>query len=263
MINFIESWKKLKIIVRKRMIGTIPVFEVVEDTDQNKPLPIIVYYHGWQINKTLVITQGRKLAAKGFRVVLPDAENHGERIQTVSTIPSLTFFNSIHTNLFEFGYIIDYFKKRHLTTNFIGVGGLSMGGMTTCALMTHNPEINAAACIMGTPALTDYRNMIHRHATSRNIYLPQDYFYLTSWIPKYDLSRQPELLGDRPFFIWHGDEDEKVPFSQTKAFVEENPELNMEVIFEHTGHLVQTQTMDRISDFFERSHNDYLEGLHK
>ena len=228
------------------MIGTIPVFEVVEDIDQNKPLPIIVYYHGWQINKTLVITQGRKLAAKGFRVVLPDAENHGERIQTVSSIPSLTFFNSIHTNLFEFGYIIDYFKIRHLTTNFIGVGGLSMGGMTTCALMTHNPEINAAACIMGTPALTDYRNMIHRHATSQNI-----------------LSRQPELLGERPFFIWHGDEDEKVPFSQTKAFVEENPELNMEVIFEHAGHLVQTQTMDRIADFFERSHNEYLEELHE
>src|SRR5699024_12029806 len=106
----------------------------------------------WHNNDAIVTTQGRKLAAKGFRVVLPDAENHGDRIQTVSSIPSLTFFNSIHTNLFEFGYIIDYFKIRHLPTNFIGVGGLSMGGMTTCALMTHNSEINAAACRMGTHA---------------------------------------------------------------------------------------------------------------
>ena len=154
-------------------------------------------------------------------------------------------------------------KNDHLPTDFIGVGGLSMGGMTTCALMTHNPEINAAACIMGTPALTDYRDMIHRHAISRNIYLPKDYFNLTAWIPKYDLARQPELLNDRPFFIWHGDEDEKVPFSQTKAFVEENTELKMEVIFEHAGHLVQTQTMDKIADFFERSHNEYLEELNR
>lgn len=248
----------MKITVRKRMIGTIPVFEVVKDTERNNALPIIVYYHGWQINKTLVVTQGRKLASRGFRVILPDAANHGERIQPVSSVPSLTFFGSIQTNLFEFGFIIDYFKRRHLTTDFIGVGGLSMGGMTTCALMTHNPEINAAACVMGTPALTDYRDMIHRHATTRNIFLPNDYFDLTSWIPKYDLSRQSELLGNKPFFIWHGDEDDRVPFEQTKAFVEDNPNLNLEVVFEHAGHLVQTITMDKIADFFERSHKEHI-----
>lgn len=255
----LESWNStLKIAVRKRLVGTIPVFEVVEEEKRNQPLPIIVYYHGWQINKTLVITQGRKLAQRGFRVILPDAMNHGERIQEVAPIPSLTFFQSIHTNLFEFGYIIDYFKQRHLTTEFIGVGGLSMGGMTTCALLTQNPQIKAAACVMGTPALTDYRDMIYKHASSNGYFMPEDYLTLTSWIPRYDLSRQAELLGDRPFFIWHGDEDEKVPFSQTKAFVDANPELNLEVHFEHAGHLVQTVTMDKIADFFERSHQEFL-----
>ncbi|XJS11624.1 alpha/beta fold hydrolase [Aerococcaceae bacterium WGS1372] len=248
----------MKITVRKRFIGTIPSFELVNELDKNNPLPIIVYYHGWQINKTLVFTQGRKLAQKGFRVILPDAMNHGERLQDISKIPSLTFFQSIHTNLFEFGYIINYFKERHLTNDFIGVGGLSMGGMTTCALLTHNPQINAAACVMGTPALTDYRDMIKHYATKANIYLPEDYEILTNWVTHYDLSRQTHLLGDRPLFIWHGDEDDKVPFSQTKDFVDNNPDLNLEVHFEHAGHLVQPQTMDKITDFFVKSYQDFL-----
>lgn len=247
----------MKIIVRKRIIGTIPTFEVVHEELKNERLPLVVYYHGWQINKTLVITQGRKLAQKGFRVVLPDAANHGERIQPVSKIPSLTFFQSIQTNLFEFGSIVEYFKERHLVNDFVGVGGLSMGGMTTCALLTHNPQINAAACVMGTPALTDYREMINHHARSRGMFLPDDYFDLTAWIPLYDLSRQPHLLEERPMFIWHGDYDEKVPFSQTKDFVDNNRDLNLEVHFEHAGHLVQTQTMDKIADFFLRAYNDF------
>lgn len=248
----------MKVIVRKRKVGTIPVFEVIEDSKRNDPLPIIVYYHGWQINKTLVITQGRKLANKGFRVILPDAANHGDRIQPISKIPSLTFFNSIYTNLFEFGYIINYFKERQLINGFIGVGGLSMGGMTTSALLTHNPQINAAACVMGTPALSDYRDLIYRHATSRNLYLPEDYLDLTSWTEKYDLSKQADVLGDRPFFIWHGEDDDRVPFEQTKKFVSDNPQLNLEVYFEKANHFVETITMDKIADFFARSYQNFL-----
>ena len=47
----------------------------------------------------------------------------------------------------------------------IGVGGLSMGGMTTAALLTHHPEIKAAACVMGTPKLVAYRERIFNHAS--------------------------------------------------------------------------------------------------
>lgn len=248
----------LKITVRKRLIGTIPSFELVNESNKNKKLPIIVYYHGWQINKSLVFTQGRKLAQKGFRVVLPDAMNHGERHQKVSKIPSLTFFQSIHTNLFEFAYIINYFKERHLINDFIGVGGLSMGGMTTCALLTHNLDIKAAACVMGTPALTDYRNLIKSHAARSNIFLPNDYEQLTQWVTEYDLAKQPVLLRDRPLFIWHGDQDDKVPFEQTKSFVDKNPQLNLEVHFEKAGHLVTPQTMDKITEFFVKSYQEFI-----
>ncbi|MGH2066060.1 alpha/beta fold hydrolase, partial [Aerococcus sp. L_4] len=52
----------MKTTIRRRHIGEIPLLEVVPVQDRNAPLPLIVYYHGWQSNKELNLTQGRKLA---------------------------------------------------------------------------------------------------------------------------------------------------------------------------------------------------------
>lgn len=242
----------MKTSTRKRQIGNIPALEVTLESNRNSLLPLIIYYHGWQINKELMLTQARKLAQRGFRVVLPDAANHGERKQPISRIPSLAFFNSIHTNLFEFGFIVDYFQKRGMVDDRIGVGGVSMGGMTVCGLLTHNPNIKAAACVMGTPKLVAYRERIEKHAGQSDRFLPHDYHDLTSWIPKYDLSLQPEKLGDRPLFIWHGERDWVVPYDRVEEFVEENPDLNLDVNFEDADHLVEVKTMEKVADFFER-----------
>ena len=92
----------MKVVVRKRTVGNIPLLEVVAEDKIYEPLPLVIYYHGWQTAKELVLTQGRKLAAKNFRVLLPDATNHGERKTKTSEIPSLTFWDSIQTNLYEF-----------------------------------------------------------------------------------------------------------------------------------------------------------------
>ena len=75
--------------------------------------------------------------------------NHGERkTGPISTIPSITFWSSIQYNLIEFPVIIHHFHKLGLIKeNWIGVGGVSMGGITTSALMTQHPEIQAAACL--------------------------------------------------------------------------------------------------------------------
>ena len=55
--------------VRKRLLGTIPLLEVVSKEKRNQPLPLIIYYHGWQSAKELNLTQARSLAKQGFRVL--------------------------------------------------------------------------------------------------------------------------------------------------------------------------------------------------
>ena len=160
-------------------------------------IPVVIYYHGWQTSKELVLTQGRKIAQQGIRVILPDAMNHGERKQPVSSIPSYTFWDSIYGNLFEFDTLIKHLEKRDLLHDRLAVGGVSMGGMTTCALLAKHPHIAAGVCLMGSPALLEYGKEIARRASEYNYILPKDYFDLISWVKSYDLSLQPEKLAGR------------------------------------------------------------------
>lgn len=243
----------MKLSIRKRTLSTIPLLEVVPKEKRNDPLPLIVYYHGWQSSKELVLTQGRRLAQAGFRVLLPDAANHGERKQPITKIPSLTFWQSIQTNLFEFGYIINHFQKLGLADDRIAVGGVSMGGITTCALLTRHAEIRAAACIMGSPKPTEYRERIFEYATASGRFFPQDYHSLLAWIPEYDLSFQPEVLNNRPVYFWHGTRDDRIPYAHVSDFVDQNPDLNLEFETEDEGHLVKVATMEKITDFFVRT----------
>lgn len=237
--------------VRKRLLGTIPLLEVVSKEKRNQTLPLIIYYHGWQSAKELNLTQARSLAKQGFRVLLPDAYNHGERKQEVSKVPSLTFWQSIHANLMEFGYIVNHFQKMNLANDQIGVGGLSMGGITTCALLTHHPEIKAAACVMGSPKPVAYLERIRQHASQLGRYLPADLEALLSWLPKYDLSLNPDTINGRPLFFWHGQQDHIVPYDHVVRFMDDHGDLeNISFVDEDEGHLVRGETMEKVTRFF-------------
>ncbi|MCC5894215.1 MAG: alpha/beta fold hydrolase [Alkalibacterium sp.] len=241
----------MKLTIRQRKLAnTIPVLEVVPRESRNDLLPLIIYYHGWQSAKELVLTQGRKLAQEGFRVILPDAVNHGDRRQDMTKIPSLTFWQSIHTNLFEFGSIVNHFQKQGLADDRLAVGGVSMGGITTCALLTHHPEIKVAACVMGSPKPVNYRERIFKHAEELGRFYPHDYKSLLSWVPEYDLSLKPDTLGDRPVLFWHGTDDRIVPYNDVAEFVGENPRANLTFIQEEEKHLVRGHTMDKITEYF-------------
>jgi|SRR5690625_602179 len=241
----------MKLYIEEHTLGTIPLLEVVLEEKRDKKLPLIIYYHGWQSSKELTLTQGRYLAREGFRVLLPDAFNHGRRKNKMTDIPSLTFWQSIHTNLFEFGYIVDAVQKMGLVDDRIGVGGVSMGGMTTTALLTQHPEIKAAACVMGTPKLVAYRERIFKHASQMDRFFPKDYNSLLKWIPEYDLSLQPEKIDGRPLLFWHGNQDVVVPYKHVVEFMEENKEKeNIQFIEEDEAHLVKPETMEKITAFF-------------
>lgn len=246
---------KFKIV--KRKIKDIPVLEIVDRTREYDKLPLVIYYHGWQTSKELVLTQGRKLANRGFRVCLPDAPNHGERHQAISPVISLTFWNSIQGNLAEYEYLRDYYLYHGLSSQ-VFVGGVSMGGITTCALLTHHPEIIAAACIMGEPSPVHFRMRTIKRAAEREIKLPSDYTDLLSWQEHYDLARNPETLAGRPLYMWHGTEDYKIPIESVQSYVEKNQEevygagIQFE-IGQKEGHLVQIPVMEKVANFFVKN----------
>lgn len=247
----------MKISIRHRYIKKIPLLEVVAEENVGQPLPLIVYYHGWQSAKELSLTQARKLARKGFRVILPDAMNHGERkTGPISTIPSITFWSSIQYNLIEFSVLIKEFYKLDLIFNHqIGVGGVSMGGITTSALLTQHPEVQAAVCLMGTPAPIQYVQHVMSRAKEMQIFVPEDLPLLLSWIYEYDLSSKPERIDERPVLFWHGTDDPKIAYQDVADFYQKiKDEKYAEKVQFWTGegdkHLVKGTLMDQVAEFY-------------
>lgn len=246
-----------KLTIRERHINDIPILEVVPETLNTKALPLIIYYHGWRNNKELMLTQARRTAQKGFRVILPDSMHHGERkIAELSAIPGLTFWTSIQYNIIEFTQIINYFSTRQLILDDrIGVGGYSMGGITTAALLTQHPEIKVAASIMGTPQPYHYFHLMQQHMRERQINIPSSFPKIFDWLTEFDLALLPHTLAKRPVYIWHGTDDPKIPYSQALDFYNTNKTFDFaeNLIFEtghDEGHLVTIDLMERITDFF-------------
>lgn len=243
--------------VNEKMIQDVPILEVVQDSLRDQALPLVIFYHGWRSQKELVLTQARKLAQKNIRVILPDAINHGQRHADVSSIPSMTFWNSIQGNIAEFSLLKNYYAdKKLIKDGKLGVGGYSMGGMTTGALLTQHPEITAATIIMGTPSLDLYARLVREDANRRHIYLPEEMALITSWIHNYDLNSHPETINNRPLLFWHGTSDPRIPYEQSKNFFDkiQGQPYAEQVAFitgYKAGHLVETRLMDKIANFFE------------
>ncbi|MGY3777842.1 alpha/beta fold hydrolase [Isobaculum melis] len=249
----------MKMMIRKRSINDIPILEVVPKDLANQALPLIILYHGWRNRKELMLTHGRKLAAHGFRVILPDAMHHGERKSVkISSIPSMTFWSSIQYNIAEFTTILNYFAKHDwLLERQIGVGGYSMGGITTAALLSNHPEIKVAASIMGTPAPAAYVKLMFQTVTERGGTFSKDLPLVLSWIPQFDLSLKPETIAGRPVLFWHGTEDPKIPYQQVADFESQikNEAFAEQTIFltgQEEGHLVTIDLMDEVTDFFAK-----------
>lgn len=249
----------MKISIRHRYIKKIPVLEVVLETKKNSILPLVIYYHGWQSAKELSLTQARKLAKKGMRVILPDAMNHGERkTGPISPIPSVTFWSSIQYNIIEFSQLVRHFEKQGLIEDGkVGVGGVSMGGITTCALLTQHPEIKIAACMMGTPAPKKYIERVMEKSAEMDFFVPRDLPLLLSWVTNYDLSNVPETLAQRPVLFWHGTEDPKIPYGDMADFyrmIEDEPyaKNSQFITGKGEGHLVKGEMMDVVAVFFEK-----------
>ncbi|MBL1223646.1 alpha/beta fold hydrolase [Enterococcus sp. BWR-S5] len=247
----------MKLSIRHRYIKKIPVLEVTPEDTKNQALPLIIYYHGWQSAKELSLTQARKLASKGFRVILPDAMNHGERkTGAISTIPSITFWSSIQYNLIEFSVLVRFFDRLELIKDGkVGVGGVSMGGITTSGILTQHPEVQVAVCLMGTPYPVRYIQRVMKKAAEMSVFVPKDLPLLLSWVEKYDLSQVPEKLDNRPVLFWHGTEDEKIPYEDMADFEQliANKEYSKNVQFltgTGEGHLVQGELMDQVTEFF-------------
>ncbi|PIC62794.1 esterase [Sporosarcina sp. P13] len=211
-------------IIRTERWKNIPVLHIVEELKEQEHVPVVMFFHGFTSAKEHNLHYAYNLARRGMRVILPEAMLHGERSESMDKFQlSLHFWEIVLTSIQEAGMLYEELRERNLVDEQtkIGMGGTSMGGITTFGCLASYDWIDSASVMMGSPAFV-------RLATGQIAYAerggrelpvtPAERQKLFDALERVDLSKNPSRLNQRPLFMWHGEQDTVVPFEFTKEF---------------------------------------------
>lgn len=213
------------ITIKKEEIANIKSLVVEAKINKRKPLPTVVFYHGFESAKENNLTLAFLLAEQNYRVILPDALYHGERSEGLSNAEmSLGFWDVILTNIKELEEIKNELEDEKLILDGrIGVAGTSMGGVTTTSLLKQYDWIKTGVVLMGTPQLVSFGEQLidtFNSNSKQQISVNKKKEVLNA-LQTYDLSKNKHTLNNRPILFWHGVKDKVVPITQSEEFVNE------------------------------------------
>lgn len=172
-----------------------------------KALPSIVFYHGFTSSNVVYSYFAVALAQAGFRVVMPNAAEHGERFNGHSAERLQHFWQILLQNFAEFPALRDALSASGLVSEGrLAVAGASMGGMTALGLMAQQPELKCVASLMGSGYFT---------SLSHTLFPPVQRGEVEQPLAQWDVEHQLAQLANRPLLLWHGEEDDVVPAAET------------------------------------------------
>lgn len=109
-------------------VGDIALIHAVPAGQYQQPLPTVFFYHGYTSSKEVYAYFGYALAKAGFRVILPDADLHGERYHGDAAQRLAHFWEILRRNIDELPALKAHFAERGVIDGTrIGVAGASMG----------------------------------------------------------------------------------------------------------------------------------------
>src|SRR5215510_10700690 len=140
----------------ERIDGTLAIHAAPADRI-DKPLPTILFIQGFNTSsKEITSYFGYMLARVGFRVILPEADCHGERFDGDRVARLRKFWEIVKTTIDELPRIRDHYAAQGLIdADRVGVGGTSMGGFITLGSLVRYDWVRAAACYMGSGYFLD------------------------------------------------------------------------------------------------------------
>lgn len=176
----------------------------------NTPLPTLFFYHGFLSSKLVYSYFSIALAQAGFRVIMPDADQHGARFTGDENRRLEQFWSILQKNIDEFPELHQLaLKKSWIEDNKVAVAGASMGGMTALGIMARHPEVRAVACLMGSGYFSSLATTLFPPA-------PRESDKVMATLASYDIEHQLGKLADRPLLLWHGEDDDVVPVTETQ-----------------------------------------------
>lgn len=246
-------------IVKEENWSNIPLLHIVDETMENSKLPTVIFLHGFTSAKEHNLHYAYNIAKKGFRVLLPDAHLHGVRDEGLDEVQlSLRFWEIVLTSIEEMAVLHQELQERGVTK--IGMGGTSMGGITTLGCLTAYPWIETATVMMGAPGYVELAKAQMSQFERRGFKLPitdEERKSLLDTLAIFDMTKQRKKLNNRPVFFWHGENDTTVPFEPTFNFYNAAKKDYMDAPerFEFhsdptAGHAVSRTGMLRAADWF-------------
>ncbi|AOV08460.1 prolyl oligopeptidase family serine peptidase [Sporosarcina ureilytica] len=217
-------------IIKEEMWRNIPLLHIVDSEFENENVPVAIFLHGFTSAKEHNLHYAYNLAKKGIRVLLPDAHLHGVRSENLDEAElALRFWEIVMTNIEELNILYNEIKERGLSdSEKIGVGGTSMGGISTLGSLKIYDWIDASIIMMGAPGFVDLAKAQIREFEQKGFTLPitiEEKKQLLEHISLFDITKHPSALKGRPVYFWHGKNDQVVPYGPTFKFYEEVKEM--------------------------------------
>lgn len=210
------------ITIKREVINDVPILNIAKESHFSKPLPTVIYYHGFNGEKESSLTLAYKIVQKNLRVVLPDGPLHGERNPDGNPLEKTPeFWNIITLSIEEVEAIKNYLEENNmLEKGRVGLGGTSMGGMVTYCSFRKHEWIKCAAVLMGTPFISERVDRdvnLFKEAGDLTI-TSEQIDQLKNMAKDLDLTKNLDTLEERPLFIWHGELDEIIPAEHSQRF---------------------------------------------
>jgi fermentation-respiration switch protein FrsA (DUF1100 family) len=217
-----------------------------------QPLPLVIFYHGFTSSKLVYSYFAVALAQAGFRVVMPDAPDHGSRFSGDEQTRLGQFWQILQGSLCEFSGLRDALYQAGLVADErLAVAGASMGGMTALGIMARHPEVKCVASLMGSGYFS---------TLSQTLFPPQaqDVDAVLASLADWDVTHALPRLADRPLLLWHGEADDIVPAAETlrlqQALVREGLDNNLTCLWEAgVRHRITPTALDATTDFFRKN----------
>lgn len=209
--------------------GGIPALEFVPP--QKLSYGGMIYYHGWSSCKENQIFRASTMASHGWRVLVPDARNHGERGELnydEQEIVAEHFFPVLINSIEEADLLLGYLEEKLGDSSPLAAAGHSMGGFTVAGILTADAgeKLASAVCVNGSGAWLKTVDMLLEEAARREggeeSGDPEDFEIDVdkSGLEKYDPFHSSELLADVPLLLLHGEDDSSVPLAAQRHFYE-------------------------------------------
>ena len=235
-----------------RQFGDLESVHAVPAGKLSQPLPVVIFYHGFTSSKLVYSYFAVALAQAGFRVVMPDAPDHGARFTGDEQARLGQFWPILHGNLTEFAALRDGLYQAGLVADErLAVAGASMGGMTALGIMARHPEVKCVASLMGSGYFT---------SLAPTLFPPQpsaSFAEMVSPLADWEITTRLPRLADRPLLLWHGEEDDVVPAAETfrlqQALRHEGLDKNLTCLWEAgVKHRITPTALDATVAFFRQ-----------